>query len=224
MSLEVDQRVLWNRQHTIRGVEGGIEANLRDSPCDAAILLLSVLYPKSRILEVDPGLGRDARKWAEFGHKVDCIDISDVALNQLTALATNAGLQNYFNTYRHDISTGTLPVGLAYCYDAFYARSALPLGDDNLFKLTNDITSRMMRDGIIFIEGKGPCDPKIIRSEDIGGGLRRDYDGHVRRVWDVPSMQQLAKINGWEIIRVSEYIDDGPYGCNQMMRLVAKIK
>lgn len=220
--IEVDQRKLWNNQHAKRGGPGGIESALCDSPCEAAILLMSVLNPNSHILEVGPGLGRDARTWAAAGHRVDCIEISDVALQQLTGLAARDGLQDKFKTYCHDISAGTLPDGLGGNFDAFYARSALPLRDEELIQLSGNITLIMKRDGIILIEGKGPCDYKINRSDDMGGGLRRDIDGHIRRVWDDPSMRKLAKINGWGIIRVEEYTDDGPYGCNQMIRLVAK--
>lgn len=218
------QKKLWDCQHAVRGMIGPEATLLRHTPNDAAVLLASALCSPSHILEAGSANGRDARFWGKLGHKVDCIDFSDEALRQLTLLAGEEGVAHLLTPYQHDISSGTLPPVLNGAkYDAFYARSALHLEDEHLDRLADAVTSRMHPGGFIVIEGKGPHDYKIERSMPVGEGIVCDSDGHIRRVWTKNNMETLARGKGWDVVRLDEIYEEAPYGCNMMMRLIARV-
>lgn len=218
------QRDLWNKQHEGRGGGGGLEGTLlKGVPNDAAVMLASVLLRNSYILEIGSANGRDARRFAEWSHFVDCIDFSEVALMQLHNLADEEDCLDQITSYHYDIACGSLPNLGTKKYDAFFARSSLHLDDKALDLLMQNVTTRLNRNAFIIIEGKSPRDPKIKRSKDIGGNLVIDDEGHVRRVWDEKSMQQLAKRHGWKVQQICELQEESPYGYNSMMRLAAVV-
>lgn len=219
------QKQLWDCQHARRGTRGPEATLLKDVPNDAAVLLASALGSGSRILEAGSANGRDARFWAGLGHKVDCIDFSEEALRQLSELAQEEGVNHLLTLHCHDIACGSLPQSLnGSRYDAFYARSALHLGDNQLFQFADEVTGRLHRGGFVVIEGKSPADHKIARSTPLVDGLVCDCDGHIRRVWTQEGIQQLAGRNGWDIVVLDELREEAPYGCNSMMRVIAKVQ
>ena len=220
----IDQRQLWDNQHMLRGGDTGIEATLlRYTPNDAAVILASALLSPSLIFEVGSANGRDARFLAALGHRVDCIDFSDVALTQLRRLAEDEEVAVRITTYCHDIAQGTLPELTDGIYDAFYARSALHVCDDALDLLATQVSIKLKPQGLVIIEGKSPRDSKILGSDCMGNGLVCDQEGHIRRVWDEKTMLDLIGKHGWTLIQITEQVDKGPYGCNSMMRLAAHI-
>ena len=218
------QQALWDRQHYERGGGGGNEGTiLKHVPNDGAVMLASVLLRGSHILEIGSANGRDARRFAEWRHFVDCIDFSEVALMQLHELADEEGAFDQITSHHHNISRGNLPHLGTKKYDALFARSSLHLDDASLDRLAYNITERLKRNAFIIIEGKSPFDPKIMRSRDIGGGLVVDAEGHVRRVWDEKSMVNLARRQGWKVQQIVELQEEVPYGYNSMMRLAAVV-
>lgn len=220
------QRYLWDKQHILRGRGGGPEGTvLKGIPNDSAVMLASVLLRGSNILEVGSANGRDARRFAEWRHYVDCIDFSDEALSQLRELVDEEGYFDRVTGFQHDISCGTLPNLIQKRkYDAFFARSALHLHDNALDIFAHNITKVLKKNAFIIIEGKSPRDPKIMNSRNIGGGLVMDDEGHLRRVWDARSMEALAKRHGWKVQQICELreeLPDDKYNC--MMRLAAVV-
>jgi len=220
-----NQRLLWEKQHAIRGLNGHEAGALCYEPNDAAVILASVLNPGSRILEYGSANGRDARWWASLGLYVDCVDFSEEALRQLMCLAQEQNVDQQLFLHWHDIANGTLPPNLSPTkkFHAFYARSALHMADQPLYRLMDQVTKRILRNGLIVIEGKGQNDRKIARSQGIGNGLVCDLDGHLRRVWTEESMEQLAVTNGWRILGLDEQHEQASYGCNSMLRLIAQV-
>lgn len=218
------QRDLWNKQHQGRGGGGPEGTILKGVPNDSAVMLATVLLRGSLILEIGSANGRDARRFAEWGHFVDCFDFSQVGLSQLCDLSEEEGYLDQISTYCYDISCGKLPESRRK-YDAFFARSSLHLNDIALNQLADDITSRLKRNAFIIIEGKSPRDPKIIRSKDVGNGLVIDDDGHLRRVWDETSMINLATLHGWKVQQICELHEEAPEPnkYNHMMRLAAVV-
>lgn len=219
------QIALWDQQHASRYQNGPEGMHLRDVPTPTALHLLSLLRPSSRILEVESGNGRDARTWAiHGGHTVDCIDFSSVALEQLRELSEAQQISQLINGHIHDVSCGTLPKTLPSkaVYDAFYARSALTIGDEALLRLMKEITQKMLSGGVILIEGRGLGDPKIMRSMICGN--MADDNGHLRRVYTIENMTQLATQCGWEIETITTHIEEGFVSPLHMLRFVAHCK
>ncbi len=218
------QADLWNRQHAERGVVGPEGTSLLHVPNDAAIYLASILPPSSRILEIGSANGRDARYWASLNsHEVHCVDFSSVALDQMMQLAAEQNITHLITPHCHDVACGTLPPSLPadLKYSAFYARSALHLGDESMNKLAEEITTRINPNGIILIEGKSPNDSKIKKSQHVENNLVIDEHGHLRRIWTPEYMIELAKRVGWEICDIFEYADHGGSSRSMMLRCVA---
>lgn len=218
-----DQASLWDRQHSRRGSTGPEATTLRDTPNHGAKLLASHLPNPATILEIGPGNGRDARFLASQGHRVICADISSVALEQLMQLAVEQGVSSFLTPVCHDVSTGELPTDES-VFDAFYARSALHIDDQTMSTFAGKLNKRLVKGGIILIEGKGLNDPKIGRSIQIGHGLALDHweNGHLRRIWTHEFMEQMCLDNDWDIIKLEEYREAIGDGSAVFNRLIAR--
>ena len=214
---------LWDGSHAQRNISGPEGTFLRDIPTPPGHDLVSLIPAHSRILEIGSANGRDARFWAKNGHRVDCIDFSKEALDQLEFLAEEQGIAEKIKTHKYDVSDGLLPptLPLDIFYDAFFARSALTITDSSLDILTQNITKRMKPNGVILIEGRSPSDPKIIRSTLIEGNMASD-NGHLRRIYTKENMTNLSKRNGWVVEQISENIETGFETPLHMLRLVAR--
>jgi len=206
-----DQSKLWDEQHKVRGTKGPEGYNLQNVPNESAIRLNNILPLKSRILEVGSANGRDARYWATQGHEVYALDFSQVALKQLKELAIAQQVEQLIVPIVWNIAKGILPLNsLPKNVGAFYARSALHIGDGEMNLLAEQIDSILLPGGKILIEGKGAADRKIARSKKIGRGLALDEyeNGHLRRVWDIDFVKKLCKKMGWSIINIGSNTED----------------
>jgi SAM-dependent methyltransferase len=216
----------WDQQHSQRNIFGLEGTILRDIPTPTGKYLISLIPPSSRILEIGSANGRDARYWSQNGHRVDCIDFSKVALNNLEELAQKQGVIDNIAIHLFDISEGSLPLTLPkeILYNAFFARSSLStINDECLDVLLQSITKKLLPDGIIIIEGRSINDPKIKRSSIVSNNIVDDK-GHQRRVYTVDNMTILSKKNGWEIEEISEHIETGFETPLHLLRLVARAK
>ena len=214
----------WNRQHRQRFENGPEGDSLLFEPSPTAVQLAKVLSPHSRVLEVGCANGRDARYWAlTFGHMIDGIDFSEEAIRQLALIAKKQGLGHLVTGHIHDVSNGSLPNTLpsGRVYNAFYARSALTLADEQLGTLMKQVTQKVKRGGIIMIEGRDTRDPKIARSR-IEENMAIDLDGHKRRVYTEESMLSLAELNGWKVESMQHQIEYGFETPLYMLRFVAR--
>jgi len=204
---EVDQQQLWNFQHAQRGTEGPEGTELCNIPNDSAIEFIHQLKDKSVILEVGSANGRDARFWAMEGHRVYALDFSQVALDQLNKLAIIQNVQSLIIPLLWNIADGQLPLSqLKDKIDGFYARSALHVGDNEMIQIAEQLNTVLKPGGRILIEGKGPNDKKIKRSQMVDRNLAIDVeeDGHLRRVWTEEFIGQLCGIVGWDIVSISK--------------------
>lgn len=221
--LITDQQNLWDAQHAVRGSQDGLEGyNLIDVPNDAAVLLNGMLGPESIIAEVGSANGRDARYWALQGHRVHCMDFSQVALGQLVDHAARQGVADRINPLHFDANAGDLPSAVG-DIDGFYSRSALHVDDDTLMALLGAVDARLKKDGVVLIEGKGTTDTKIARSIDLGNGLAVDphENGHVRRVWTPESLTAICATFGWTAVK-QEIVGENWAGTDaSFLRLVA---
>jgi SAM-dependent methyltransferase len=201
--LITDQQALWDTQHAQRGGQAGLEGDtLVDVPNDAAMLLAGLLRPQSTIAEVGSANGRDARYWAAQGHRVHCLDFSQVALGQLVEHAERQGVADRITPTHFDANAGALPESVD-TIDGFYSRSALHVDDATLMDLLSDVDRRMRPGGKVLIEGKGTADTKIARSVNLGNGLAVDPEenGHVRRIWTAESLDKICATFGWTALR-----------------------
>jgi cyclopropane fatty-acyl-phospholipid synthase-like methyltransferase len=204
-SIHVSQRKLWDIQHAERGATGGLEgAALVDTPNELALILGGSLTKGSAIVEIGAANGRDARYWARReGHSVLALDFSQVALEQLTTLAKQQGVEDKITTGLFDASTDPLPAS-ADTYDAFYARSALHVTSPRLSYLMYAVHGALHEGGIVAIEGKHPDDPKIKRSiapNPADQFLVSDpfENGHIRRAWDPEHTLGLLSLTGFTV-------------------------
>lgn len=222
-----DQRALWNRQHACRGatIEGA--AGLKNTPNTTAINFAKHLGKEASIFEVGCANGRDARYWARLGHFVAALDFSYVALAQLNFLARQQAVNEQIATILWDISQGTLPLTqLPTLIDAFYARSALHINDDAMANLGYELNAVLKPGGVICIEGKGPMDTKIVRSEVVEQNLVIDHEegGHLRRIWTTEFAKDLCSQFGWRILALEENIELWNGTAANFMRLTARTK
>lgn len=221
----VDQSKLWNDQHATRGLTLECGDEYKFTPNTSAIEFARKLKPSSTILEVGAANGRDARYWAGLGHNVLALDFSEVALEQLKYLAMEQGVCELVTPILWDISHGTLPLaGVPENIDAFYARSALHVDDTQLYKLSFELNTVLKDGAIIFIEGKGPNDKKIARSEQIGHHLAIDNEegGHLRRIWTCQFAKQLCATMKWDILGIQDRVEKWNGTPATFIRLVAQ--
>jgi SAM-dependent methyltransferase len=220
-----DQVSLWDKQHATRGANLEGSEEYKFTPNTSAIEFAKHLKPKSSILEIGSANGRDARYWADNGHNVYAVDFSQVALDQLKYLAMEQGVIEFVSPILHDISHGTLPLaGIPNSIDGFYARSALHIDDTQLYKFAFELNTILKPGAIIFIEGKGPNDKKIARSEPIGKHLVIDHEeeGHVRRVWTCQFSHQLCETMKWDILDLKDRHEKWNGTPATFMRLIAQ--
>ena len=219
-----DQRLLWEAQHAIRGsvVESG--SSLKFTPNETAVVFAKYLPHCSKIFEVGPGNGRDARYWASIGHEVTVADFSITALRQLKEIASEQGVAGKISSVVWDINVGCLPFNRKTSIDAFYARSALHVDDETMWLLANNIDEILVRNGVILIEGKGLNDKKISRSVQLGNGIAIDYEegGHARRVWTTEFMKVMCDRFNWDIINLTDSHEEWQGIPATFIRLIAK--
>ena len=198
------QQELWDKQHSNRGGDGGLENILRFDPNQSGEQFGEIIARKSCILEIGSGNGRDARYWASQDHVVYCVDFSRVALDQLMKIAHGQEIAHRIVPVLHDISGGDLPLN-DQKFDGFYAISSLHIEDSKILKLVKKVDTHLKPESKILIMGKSEDDTKIRRSVLIDGGLAIDMEegGHLRRVWTPDFMEEMCAAVGWGI----EYIE-----------------
>ncbi len=223
LSERTSQRVLWENQHSTRGLRHECSDEMRLKPNDTAIAFNSYLRPHSRIIEVGSANGRDARYWATQGHSVYALDFAHTALKQLDQAAFEQGIQHSIVPIVWDANVGHLPINAQGSVDGFYARSALHVDDETMLRLAQNIDHLLTRGGTIMIEGKGSNDVKIGRSEIIPGGLARDNheNGHIRRIWTSDFAEMMCKNNNWRIVELNDTREEWRGIPASFMRLVA---
>ncbi len=218
-----DQRLLWDRQHAVRGaiVEGN--SDLRFKPNDTAVIFARLLPPGSRILEIGSANGRDARYWASLGYEVVALDFSQIALNQLREIGQKQGVMEKIFPVVWDIKVGHLPFNRESYFDAFYARSALHVDDTTMMQLADNLDKLLSDKSILLIEGKGPNDEKILRSRKQKNGIAIDdmEGGHVRRIWTLEFLRSMCDRFGWDIVQLSETQEEWIGVPAMFMRLIA---
>jgi hypothetical protein len=221
--LLTDQQLLWDSQHAERGGQSGLEGDLLvDTPNDSGVLLGQLVRPRAIIAEIGSANGRDARYWAQNGHRVRCLDFSRVALSQLVEHTERQGLRDFISPIHFDANDGKLPEEVG-AIDAFYARSALHVDDETLMSLLDDVDNHLQKDGVVLIEGKSTADRKIARSMDLGNGLAVDPEenGHVRRVWTPESLENICSAFGWTALQQETVGEEWAGTDATFLRLVA---
>lgn len=212
-------------QHASRGVSLECSPDFKFTPNQSAVEFSNLLKPQSAILEVGSANGRDARFWASQGHMVIATDFSEVAMQQLTQIAIEQGISEFITPILWDISQGRLPPSLlTNIVDGFYARSALHIGDTQMYDLAFALDKILKPGGIVFIEGKGPNDEKVARSEKVGRHLAVDNceGGHLRRVWTCRFSKQLCSTLKWDILDLSDRREKWNGTPATFMRLIAR--
>lgn len=225
MAIEIlnDQRILWDRQHSTRGVDLECKS-LRYTPNDTAVTFAQHLLPNSKILEVGSANGRDARYWATLGHTIIASDFSLIALKQLTEIGLEQCVMGSVTPVVWDVCVGRLPVDTKDSIDAFYARSALHINDKTMMEIAKHLNKILISGGSILIEGKSTNDKKIIRSHKPGNGIAIDHeeDGHVRRIWTFEFVQSMCDKFNWNIVYLNEVREEEIHSSAKFMRLIAK--
>lgn len=220
-----DQQRLWNEQHATRGVNLEGSSTWKFTPNTSAIEFGSLLNPRSTILEIGSANGRDARYWANQSHDVYAIDFSEVALDQLSLLAIEQGIESLITPILWNISCGSLPLSkLPHEIDGLYARSALHIDNTSVFNFAFNADKLLKPGAVVYIEGKGPNDQKISRSHNLGNGLFIDYKekGHLRRSWTGGFARKLCDHVGWHILNLQEKYERWNGSSATFMRLSAR--
>lgn len=195
-----NQREYWDKQHKNREQEF---CELEQEPNEFAKNCLRYIKHGGRILEIGVANGRDARYFIRENHNtIVGVDISTEAIRQLIdAAIKDKTIGNILPVVADAREVPELLNDQEY-YDAFYARSALHLDDDQLVSFFRYLISHLNKDGVIMIEGKPKEDFKIKRSMEIGKNCYEDVDGHIRRVWSSQDIEQLCDMFNLEILEV----------------------
>ncbi|HEY4512141.1 MAG TPA: class I SAM-dependent methyltransferase [Candidatus Paceibacterota bacterium] len=204
MENPVDQRQLWENQHLLRESES---RNLENMPNDFAKKCLHLVPDEGSLLEVGVANGRDARYFArEKRCRVTAIDFSKNALSQLYEASLRDNTTDLITSVQADMKH--IPEFPVDSFDAFYARSAIHLSDEELEVFFNKILPSLRVGAYLMIEGKTTEDGKLARSTEIASNLCEDTDGHIRRLWSEESIRDLVdkyKLHLQEITTTVEY-------------------
>ena len=200
-----NQQEYWNKQHKNREHEF---YELEQKPNEFAKNCLRHIKPGSKILEVGVANGRDARYFVRENQNIIVgVDISTEAIRQLVAAAIkDKTIDNILPIVAAANEIPELLKDQEY-YDAFYARSALHLDNDQLISFLRYLVSHLNKDGIIMIQGKLKDDFKIKRSLEVGKNYYEDADGHIRRVWSNQDIELFCDMFGLEIIEIGNTVE-----------------
>ena len=197
-AIGTDQRHYWELQHCSRAEE---HRQIESVPNSFAVHCAELFTPESRVVEIGPGNGRDARYFVR--HKqctVYAVDIAQNALSQLQAAALCDG--TFDNLIPIVSSVQQLTGEMIGSVDAFYARSALHLSEPEWKQFLSLMTNALNPGGDIMIEGKSFTDPKIKRSIKVDENLFSDTDGHLRRAWNKTMMSAFVAQIGYSLIDI----------------------
>lgn len=197
----VAQRVMWEKQHLARSSEF---SELAHRPTEFAEICSNYMQSGSRILEVGCANGRDARFFSKnLGANIIALDISLVALTQLQINQADAleGIQLI------QAAAPNLPFSKHLKIDAFYARSAIYMDDEQLTNMLMTIKAMLNIGGFIMIQGKTANSEDMQRSKMVGNNLMQDIDGHIRRLWTKQGIEDIFSQVGLRIIELGETIE-----------------
>lgn len=193
---EFEQKHLWNLLHEKRKHQS---AEIENKPNDFAINCLQFLPKNGQMIEFGAANGRDARYFAKKkGLCVYAIDFSEEAIKQLQEASKRDGTERKVLPI---ITTVTdQPFEEVEYFDAVYSRSALHITDEELESFMVYIKKILKPKGFLMIEGKTREDFKITRSEEVSPNLFKDVDGHLRRSWDMATVEEMCKKFGFELV------------------------
>lgn len=201
---DLGQTGFWDNQHLKRKDE---HEEIENCPTDFAQKCIKYIKSGGVILEVGPGNGRDARYFArENENLIWATDISKEAITQLRKACSVAGenINNRILPIARDARLVPALLENEANLDAFYARSALHLNNNETFEFLKYIVARLNHNGVIAIEGKPEKNFKIARSHNLRNGLYKDNDGHIRRAWSEEDIRALCDKLGLNLIEINE--------------------
>ncbi len=207
MENQLDQKQLWEAQHVLRESES---RSLEHLPNDFAKKCLPLIPKDGSILEVGSANGRDARFFArEKNCRVTAVDFSEQAISQLQEAALRDNTAALITPVLADMKH--IPQFPDNHFDAFYARSAIHLSDEELEAFFEKLLPSLKNQSYLMIEGKTAEDTKLERSTEISPNLCQDVDGHIRRLWSEETIKRIAdkfKLKVLEITSTVEYWND----------------
>ena len=196
-----DQKKYWNGQHKEREKE---HQALEGTPNDFAKKCLPYIKRGGKVLEIGVANGRDARFFIrENDNRVVGVDISTEAIRQLLKAAAANGTVDKILPVVADAQDVPKLLDDQEYYDAFYARSALHLDDDQIIPFLGYVVSHLNEDGVVLVQGKPKEDFKLARSIEVGKNCYEDVDGHIRRAWSEEDIVALCRYLQLEIIEIS---------------------
>jgi len=147
--------------------------------------------------------GRDARYFIrENENTVVGVDISTEAIRQLIKASVKNGTVDSLLPVVGSAEDVPKLLDDQECYDAFYARSALHLDDDEIVPFLGYVVSHLNDDGVVLVQGKPKEDFKLARSVEVGKNCYEDVDGHIRRAWSEEDIIALCHYLQLEIIEI----------------------
>lgn len=154
------------------------------------------VFPKPAIVcDLGGGSGADSLYFASKGHRVDLVDISNIALARASEAAKKKGFADKVKVYQADLGEGALPLATAR-FDVVYSRLALHyFKSDILQKLLTEIYKLLKPNGTAYITVKSPDDKAemdylVKQSVEVEDGVF-DEGGYIKTRY---SLQQLKDI------------------------------
>lgn len=158
------------------------------------------LFPRNAVVcDLGCGTGIDSLYFAEKGHTVKLIDISDFALKQAENLAARRGIENV-ETYQCNFEAGQIPQGDNSC-DVVYSRLALHYFKFNILsKLLGEIYRILKPTGKAYLTLKSPKD--VIEMEYLVGNATEieegvfDEGGYIKTRFSIDQLQRALCHSG----------------------------
>lgn len=196
----VDQ---WNKSH---------ETIPKDkAPSNYAISIEQEFPESSEVLDIGGGTGADSVYFAEHGHSVTLIDISEYALSRANERAEEFGLQLKQTLQVH---LGESPIPLPHnSYDAIYSRLALHYFDlKTTVSVIKDLKSLLKPNGKAYITVKSPNDAKEMdylnqTAKPLEMGVYED-EGQIKSRFTPEQWDLILHIAGIENGSVKSVVED----------------
>ena len=179
-----------------------------DKPSNFALLCYNHMKANNvkKVLELGAGHGRDTIFFASNGIEVAALDYSVVATDILNRIAKEKLLPIKSQTF--DVKKNPLPFSDGY-FDAVYAHMLFNMrfSEDELHFIFSEIRRVLKPKGLNFFSVRNHHDKSYGKGRKVGNGIY-DIDGFQLRFFAEKEIQDLASIEGFEILWIKEEYEE----------------
>ncbi len=156
----------------------------------------------NKVLEIGAGQGRDTLYFAKQGFKIDSLDYSKKAINDISEKSRTNRLENLITPKVHDMR---LPLPYKNeCFEACYSHMlyCMAFSMNEIISLNNEVLRILKKGGINIFTVRNTLDG------DYKNGIHRDEDlyendGFIVHFFSIEKIKKL--LNGFELIKIDDF-------------------